>query len=348
MIRTTATLAGLFTLATAAGAQQYQVEVTPDTASVNARFVMFCLGSGSLIGDWDAITNPDGTRTKPGVTGLFEPGENEPVPATPWLVHGDGFTSFLAGDFGFEVDAFFERVEVTTMALDVLGGADIDLPLASSLSHEAFRTKNPDATFPASTTAHADVAGGRLIELTFTQTGEAEGTHVATGPFTAEFAVTVPGVISGSFAVAESTIVLPDVTADLRLDGQILNEGESIRLVGIGRLVGAAQGAGGQAWMAPIELDIPGGGGAAAGLLASATIDEIIADFLLEISDFEAAPVEDCYADCNSDGELTIFDFLCYQGVYASGAIEADCDKDGELTVFDFLCYLNLFDAGCP
>src|SRR4051812_21226103 len=38
--------------------------------------------SGTLIGDWDAVTNPTGTRTKPGLFGTFGDTENVAVPAT--------------------------------------------------------------------------------------------------------------------------------------------------------------------------------------------------------------------------------------------------------------------------
>jgi len=56
---------------------------------------------------------------------------------------------------------------------------------------------------------------------------------------------------------------------------------------------------------------------------------------------------EDCYADCDGDGELSFFDFLCYTNAFNAGDDYADCDGDNELTFFDFLCYTNAFNAGC-
>ncbi len=55
-----------------------------------------------------------------------------------------------------------------------------------------------------------------------------------------------------------------------------------------------------------------------------------------------------CVADCDGDGSLNIFDFLCFQNRFASGDLAADLDGDGQLTVFDFLAFQNEFDAGCP
>ena len=55
-----------------------------------------------------------------------------------------------------------------------------------------------------------------------------------------------------------------------------------------------------------------------------------------------------CAADCDGDGSLTFFDFLCFQNLFAAGDPAADCDGDGALTFFDFLCFQNAFAAGCP
>ena len=54
-----------------------------------------------------------------------------------------------------------------------------------------------------------------------------------------------------------------------------------------------------------------------------------------------------CYADCDGDGILTIFDFLCFQNAFATSDPYADCDGDGLFTIFDFLCFQNAFAVGC-
>ena len=61
-----------------------------------------------------------------------------------------------------------------------------------------------------------------------------------------------------------------------------------------------------------------------------------------------ADPAERCYGDFDSDGALTIFDFLAYQNAFSLGRASADCDQDGALTIFDFLCFQNAFARGCP
>ena len=54
-----------------------------------------------------------------------------------------------------------------------------------------------------------------------------------------------------------------------------------------------------------------------------------------------------CYADCEGDGDLDVFDFLCFQGAFANQDPYADCEQDGDWDVFDFLCFQGLFANGC-
>ncbi|MGD1917074.1 MAG: FG-GAP-like repeat-containing protein [Phycisphaerales bacterium] len=53
-------------------------------------------------------------------------------------------------------------------------------------------------------------------------------------------------------------------------------------------------------------------------------------------------------ADLDCDGSLTVFDFLVFQNLFATGDTSAELDGDGSLTLLDFLAFQNAFDAGCP
>ena len=56
---------------------------------------------------------------------------------------------------------------------------------------------------------------------------------------------------------------------------------------------------------------------------------------------------DDCPADLDGDGSLTIFDFLAFQNLFDLMDPRADFDGDGFFTIFDFLAFQNAFDAGC-
>ncbi|MCB9860592.1 MAG: hypothetical protein H6815_09080 [Phycisphaeraceae bacterium] len=55
-----------------------------------------------------------------------------------------------------------------------------------------------------------------------------------------------------------------------------------------------------------------------------------------------------CYADCNADKELDIWDYLCFIDEYNKQSIYANCDNDGRMNIFDFICFGNKFAEGCP
>jgi len=54
-----------------------------------------------------------------------------------------------------------------------------------------------------------------------------------------------------------------------------------------------------------------------------------------------------CYADCDGNGSLDVFDFLCFQDAFILMAPFADCDSSLSLDVFDFLCFQDSFVGGC-
>jgi hypothetical protein len=56
---------------------------------------------------------------------------------------------------------------------------------------------------------------------------------------------------------------------------------------------------------------------------------------------------DSCWADCNGDGTLDLFDFLCFQNAFVAEEAYADCETNGVFDLFDFLCYINRFNDGC-
>lgn len=55
-----------------------------------------------------------------------------------------------------------------------------------------------------------------------------------------------------------------------------------------------------------------------------------------------------CYADCEGDKDLDLFDFLCFQQAFVNQEPYADCENDGDWDLFDFLCFQGRFVVGCP
>ncbi|MCA9279955.1 MAG: hypothetical protein H6815_12700 [Phycisphaeraceae bacterium] len=55
-----------------------------------------------------------------------------------------------------------------------------------------------------------------------------------------------------------------------------------------------------------------------------------------------------CYADCDENGTLDTFDYICFGNAYVANEPYADCDGDGDFDIFDYICFGNAYAAGCP
>ncbi|MEZ6171997.1 MAG: hypothetical protein R3B58_03375 [Phycisphaerales bacterium] len=55
----------------------------------------------------------------------------------------------------------------------------------------------------------------------------------------------------------------------------------------------------------------------------------------------------ECYADCDGDGALDIFDFICFGNEYADNTPYADCDSNGFFDIFDHFCFSLAYAIGC-
>jgi hypothetical protein len=62
----------------------------------------------------------------------------------------------------------------------------------------------------------------------------------------------------------------------------------------------------------------------------------------------DVTPLGGCYADCDGNEILDVFDFLCFQDAFVAMDPYADCDGNTVFDVFDFLCFQDAFVTGCP
>lgn len=54
-----------------------------------------------------------------------------------------------------------------------------------------------------------------------------------------------------------------------------------------------------------------------------------------------------CYADCDGNTTINVFDYICFGNLYANADPGADCDGNGAFNVFDYICFGNAYAAGC-
>lgn len=56
---------------------------------------------------------------------------------------------------------------------------------------------------------------------------------------------------------------------------------------------------------------------------------------------------EVCYADCDLNNVLNVFDFICYGERFAQMDTYADCNFSGSFDVFDYLCFFEAYSGNC-
>lgn len=328
--------------------QSYDMALT-DASGIDGSLMIGIDTTGSLIGDWDPDTNPTGTRTKPGIFGSFGATENLPVPSTVGLAIGDDLVAGSSGGFTLLLDAAGSQATVSGSVLDLLGGDSLALPADITLSFDSFRTRAPDSTFIGGFPITLPLGELSLTALLFTQTEPAAGLLTPIGPGAWTVAFAIQGELTGEVDALGSPLELPPTPAVLPLAGTLTLAGGELVFSAAARLEQDSTQEP-MTTLPPIPLPLPTilPAGSTANLVANLTLDELSVGFAADIMVEARGEAVTCRADCDGDGTLTVFDFLCFFSLFDSGDLAADCDGDGTLTLFDFLCFQSEFDTGCP
>jgi hypothetical protein len=169
--------------------------------SVNAPYVLGTnattgLPNSFLIGNWDAVTNPAGTRTIPGLTG-GNISANTPVAITAGGISASGSSGSTpllpTGSFQISLDPGANRAEISGLAVELLpAGSSVSIAGNISITFGTFRTRQPTCTvpggFPISVPQSLVLTG-----LPATQDGLGVGTLTTTGPN--QYSFSVPMVV---------------------------------------------------------------------------------------------------------------------------------------------------------
>lgn len=191
--RTLATF-GALAVACAAGADTFVCELVPPSSASNVGQLNLPL-AGTLIGNYDAATNPGGTQTRPG---FFGGSGNNPINYTSTIVGDAGFSTSPIGSFTMDIGA--AGGSISGLELNLTGGVAQEFGITLNINYQTFRTIAPNSTFIGGFTIPIPLAGGEISSLIATQTGPA--------PF-------VPGVPD-----AEGTPFMALVPVNIVLDAQ--------------------------------------------------------------------------------------------------------------------------------
>jgi len=217
----------------ASAQRKYDFVMSPADSNLNVNVSLQAFTSGTLIGNYDANTNPTGTRTKPGLFGSFGPTENLPVPVEVNPSVEGNVASKPAGTFSMVFHPEAGQMVLLGFFSDLLHSGAVSLPASAEFATDGFRTRNPTSTYPA---GRFTVPVGEILvsQLTVTQTGDpAVGTLTPLGGNRYAFAV-APTVVL--FIHAEMQGYVLETTSNpnpLVLAGEVEIQGDTATILSV-------------------------------------------------------------------------------------------------------------------
>ncbi len=187
-----------------AGAQDLVFLIDPAVSTANVNADTSTALPGTVIGDFDATSNPTGTRTVPG---LFGGGGNNAIPMDLALGTSTAFLGLPTGQFGLDFDSVGLTALVHDLDVDLLGGGSADSALILSMLYDTFRSFSPDSLYFGGFPIDVPLASQTLTDFRLLQVGPGVP------------AVLVPGANTGEFTFA--TAITAELSFNVDFQGQV-------------------------------------------------------------------------------------------------------------------------------
>lgn len=200
--------------------QSFVLEVDPQ-ASFGALSSLFAIAlPGSAIGDYDALANPSGTSTLPG---LFGGSGNQPVAMDLGLSGDTDYAGPPLGRLVLDADPTVLTVAVRELEFDLLGGGTTRTALTLSIEFETFRTFAPDSLYLGGFPIDLPLGVQSLSGLVLVQSGPSlAGALVpALEPGHYTFALLVPVELSFALEFGGETFPVGPLPLALPLAGEL-------------------------------------------------------------------------------------------------------------------------------
>ncbi len=335
-------------------AQSYNttIDTTLSSAQIDSEVVFET--AGTLIGDYDAKSNPSGTQTRPG---FFGGTGNQPINTSLSFTADSMLDSDPAGSMSIELDTDLGIISIEGLSIDLLNGNPGATNLSFTLFYETFHTVSPTFLYPGGLPFTLPLGEiGSISEAQLTQSIIGAGTVTVTedpavydisllvpASLDMQIELSLPGTDSTSLPIDALPIVLP-VTGQLEMmiDGSIeLSLALSpdpieleIPIEGIS--------------LPDFPLELPAFGEDSASLVYSSAPNSINLQAALGLTIIADGTESGCAADMNNDGELNFFDVSAFLASFAAMDPSADFTGEGELNFFDVSAFLAEFSSGCP
>ena len=225
--RALVTLVPLVISTLALASVNYQVSIVPAQSSLVSTTTISAPNVGTFKGNWNARTNPTGTKTIPG---LFGGSGNNPINYSALFGASGDNTTNPTGGFAMSIDTTLLTFSVSGLAIDMLGSATASVDATATVTYSTFHTQGPNAIFPG-LTLPLPLGVATLESLDATQTGGTiAGVLVPQTASTYTFVTAVPVDIFAVVTINGQTTVSDPIPFALPIAGTIDFGGENVTL----------------------------------------------------------------------------------------------------------------------
>jgi len=334
-------------------AQSYSFEIQTDNSAANFDAETVVDTAGTLIGDYDIDTNPDGTQTRPGV---FGGAGNQPIDTSTSLATNTALSTNPSGSFVVSPNFDLGLIEIDDLLIDVLNGHEGVTNLSVTLLYETFHTVSPSFLYLGGVPFTVPLGEiGNVSQSAITQEAPAVGSLSPTDdPSIFDINVLVPVLLDMQFSFAlpgsEPTdlpvdalpVVLPVIGQLEILDSESFLVSMTIAPDPIGAELPLDVPA-----LPGIPLELPTFGTDSASVILTMSPNTLGVDAAMNLEIVALGSSVVCPADLDGDGVLNFFDVSAFLNAFAAKDQLADFNTDGEFNFFDVSAFLNAFTSGC-
>jgi hypothetical protein len=304
--------------------------------------------TGTLIGDWDEVSNPDGTRTLPGVWGGSG---NNPIPIDLTLTIDFDGDSVPAGPLTLTLDPKTSSATITGLDWTVLPETVLSATVTGTVLYETFRTAAPDSLYPGGIPVDIPLGEATVSDVTILQTASAVGaaTPIDGQPGAHDILVPVPAMVSmvvSSETIGELPMEFPII---LTIDGvHQVGDATDMLIMAVESILDESSDLPNEP-LPTIPIEMPTvlpPGDETAGILLNLTPTSVSAQLAIN-ADLTAAHQQSMPGDVNGDGLVNTDDLLAVLGAWGPCAptCPEDFDGDGLVGVNDVLILIGAWSA---
>lgn len=326
----------------------YQFTIDSKTSITDTSSNIAAPLAGTFQGNYDALTNPTGTQTRPG---LFGGSGNMPITFSGSFAAGGESQTQTTGAYRLIVDTNANTLVMSDLHVDALATATPTFNATFNILFQTFRTFQPSSLFPGGVTLPLPLGELSLDVLTITQTSNSPpGVLTPTGKGEFEYLVLVNATIAYSGSLSGTPIgnqlpVVLAIAGTLTINGSAATSTASIDWNLDETLPGPF------ASFANLPLDVPTilPTGGTASLVFEGAVQSITTQIGLHAS-IEAYGQIDQPADINGDGVVNVADLLAVITAWGAcptppTACPADISPvpagDGQVNVADLLLVIT-------